>query len=79
MKKKVFLMLPCIAAVAIATVVGKNFFYSHADEENALLMENVEALSAGGEGVVTHFKCEGTKGICYVIDIVTVIDGKLTK
>lgn len=72
-------MLPCIAAVAIATFVGKKIIKSNADERNCLLMENVEALSAGNEGIVTHYKCEGTKGTCYVINVVTVIDGKLTK
>ena len=46
MKKKFFL-LPCIAAVAIATVVGTKTFKSNADERNELLMANVEALSQG--------------------------------
>ncbi|MBP3788494.1 MAG: hypothetical protein J6I52_02630 [Prevotella sp.] len=44
MKKKVFLMLPCIAAVAIATVVGKKICNFHSSHSN-LLMENVEALA----------------------------------
>ena len=38
-------MLSCIAAVAIATVVGKNTFESHAYEKSNLLMLNVEAIS----------------------------------
>ena len=41
MKKKEFLMLLCIAAVAIVTVVGKKTCNSHSN----LLMENVEALA----------------------------------
>ena len=41
MKKKVFLMLSCIAAVAIATFVGKKTFGSHAYETSSLLMQNV--------------------------------------
>ena len=45
MKKKFFLMLPCIAAVAIATFVGKKTFASNAYETNSLLMQNVEALA----------------------------------
>ena len=48
MKKKIFLMLPCIAAVAIATFVGKKTFESHAYETSSLLMQNVEALSQSG-------------------------------
>ena len=38
-------MLPCIAAVAIATYVGKKTFESHANETSSLLMQNIEALS----------------------------------
>ena len=52
MKKKVFMMLPCIAAIAIAIIVGKKTFGSHAYVTSNLLMLNVEALSktesAGG-------------------------------
>ena len=44
MKKKLFL-LPCIAAVAIATFVGAKTFKSNAIESDDLLMANVEALS----------------------------------
>lgn len=50
MKKKAFLMLPCIAAVAIATFVGKKTFESSALERNNILLENVEALSQGDDG-----------------------------
>ena len=45
MKKKVFIMLPCIAAVAIATFVGKKTLDSHAFESDGLLVQNVEALA----------------------------------
>ena len=45
MKKKFFL-LPCIAAVAIATFVGAKTFKSNAEESNDLLMANVEAMSS---------------------------------
>ena len=38
-------MLPCIAAVAIATFVGKKTFESYAYETRSLLMQNVEALA----------------------------------
>lgn len=44
MKKKIFL-LPCIAAVAIATFVGAKSFKTSAYESNDLLMQNVEALT----------------------------------
>lgn len=47
MKKKIFLMLPCIAAVAIATFVGKKTFESNEFETDELFLQNVEALSAG--------------------------------
>jgi len=49
MKKKVFLMLSCIAAVAIATFAGKKTFESHAYETSSLLMQNVEALATGAD------------------------------
>ena len=57
MKKKVFLMLPCIAAVAIAIVVGKKTYELHAYETNSLLMQNVEALSQKDEGNLKKYKC----------------------
>lgn len=44
MKTKKFL-LPCIAAVAIATFVGAKSFKTNASESNELLLANVEALS----------------------------------
>lgn len=50
MKRKI-LMLPCIAAVAIATFVGKKTFESSALERDALLAQDVEALSQGESGV----------------------------
>ena len=42
------MMLSCIAAVAIATVVGKKTYESHAYETSSLLMQNVEALAQEG-------------------------------
>lgn len=72
-------MLPCIAAVAIATFVGKKTMESNAYEKNSILMENVEALSAEECLDVRHYTCEGTKGICHVINLITIIDGKLTE
>lgn len=42
-------MLPCIAAVAIATVVGKKTFRSHVHESDKLLMANIEALTNSTE------------------------------
>lgn len=62
MKKKVIMMLPCIAAVAFATVVGKKTFESHAYETNSLLMQNVEALTDNeSDGKST---CKGLLGTC---------------
>ena len=50
MKKKFLFMLPCIAAVAIATFVGTKTFKSNAsDLTSTLLAENLEALSQGGD------------------------------
>ena len=49
MKNKIYL-LPCIAAVAIATVVGTKTFKSNSDESNELLMANVEALTSAENG-----------------------------
>jgi len=46
MKKKIMMLL-CIAAVAIATFVGKKTFESHAYETSSLIMQNVAALSSG--------------------------------
>lgn len=50
MKKKLFMMLPCIAAVAIAIIVGKKTYESNAYESSSLLMQNVEALASHSEG-----------------------------
>lgn len=62
MKKKVFMMLPCIAAVAIVTVIGKKTFESYAYKTNSLLMQNIEALTDNeSEGKST---CEGWLGTC---------------
>ena len=49
MKKKTF-MLSCIAAVAIATFVGKKNIESCVFENDALFAQNVEALSNGADG-----------------------------
>lgn len=45
MKKRNLFMLPCVAAVAIATFVGKKTFESNTNGTNSLLMQNVEALT----------------------------------
>lgn len=49
MKKKGFLMLSCIAVVAIATFVGKKTFELKDYVRNPLLVQNVEALTSGGD------------------------------
>lgn len=38
-------ILPCIAAIAIASLVGTKTFKSNIDDCNCLLLANVEALS----------------------------------
>lgn len=56
MKKKIFL-LPCIAAVAIATFVGAKTFKSNAIESDDLLMANVEAMADGESREVIEVDC----------------------
>ena len=79
MKKKILLMLPCIAAVAIATFVGTKSFKANASESNSLLMANVEALSEDTEPKPQ--KCtkarEGATGSCYRDKTITLPDGKV--
>ena len=48
MRKKHLLMMPCMAAIAIAAVVGTKSLQTNAS--NSLLMANVEALSNGEPG-----------------------------
>lgn len=72
MKKKILFMLPCIAAVVTATFVGTKSIKSNVRESNALLMENVEALSAGADiggdtGFFDKYKCNGEEKICAVM------------
>jgi hypothetical protein len=58
MKKKSSMLL-CIAAVAIATFVGKKVFVPNASWSN-LLLSNVEGLSQGeqqGKYLVLHYPC----------------------
>lgn len=49
MKKKKYLMLSSVAAVAIAAFVGKNNLVSNESKCNDLFIENVEAISEGNE------------------------------
>lgn len=50
MKKKGFLMLSCIAAVAIVSVYGGIKAYQpYAENCENMLLQNVEALAAGGD------------------------------
>ena len=56
-------MLPCIAAVAIATFVGKQTFESNGYDDYVLMMENVEALSQDeGIRVASCYTEEGNEG-----------------
>ena len=67
MKKKFFL-LPCIAAVAIATFVGAKTFKSNAEESNDLLMANVEAMSqeeGSGNYIICYHESKVRKGWTY--------------
>ena len=62
MNKKSLFLLPCIAAVAIATFVGTKALKSNASESNALLMANVEALSAETEDSEERRNCVNNGG-----------------
>ena len=68
MKKKGFLMLSCIAAVAIATFVGKKTFESKSIDCDALFAQNVEALSKNEESGGAISTCSGssTWGITFI-------------
>jgi len=50
-------MLSCIAAVAIATFVGKKTFESHAYETSSLMMQNVAALSSNDNASQRYHLC----------------------
>lgn len=63
------MMLSCIAAVAIATVVGKKTFESHAYETSSLLMQNVEALSDPNDDGYYHVQSRDTKDCTYTLYI----------
>jgi len=58
MKKKVFMMLSCITAVAIATFVGTKALKPNV---NDLLLQNVEALSQDGDSGMTCDNINGYK------------------
>ena len=58
MKKKLLLMLPCVAAVSIAAFVGTTTIKSNSSNSNSLLMENIEAMSQE-EGI--------KRGPCYTM------------
>ena len=45
MKKKQLIILPCVAAITIATYVGKKTFESNVCKSDYLLLANVEALA----------------------------------
>lgn len=62
MKTRKFL-LPCIAAVAIATFVGAKSFKTNANESNELLLANVEALTNELEEVT--ITCGRVDGPCF--------------
>lgn len=79
MKKKVFVMLPCIASVAIAMFIGKKSLTQNGGEARDLLLQNVEALAQKGDPVSEqhysniHFACFKTTNYGGVY--VTVPDG----
>ena len=59
MKKRNLFMLPCIAAVAIATYVEKKTFETNACKYKSLLILNVEALSTQ-ESTPKEYTCYST-------------------
>ena len=72
--KKMFFMLSCIAAVAIATFVGKKTFESNAFESDALFVQNVEALSDGDNSVMNPDVCYNSILVIYCPDC-SIIEG----
>lgn len=56
------MMLSCIAAVAIASFVGKKAFEPHAYEAKDLLLQNVEALTSENSLIIS--RCKGNTGVC---------------
>lgn len=54
MKKRILLMIPC-AAIVVASLIGLKQFNSEKNAGNDLLMENVEALTAGEVATVARF------------------------
>lgn len=60
-------MLPCIAAVAIATFVGKQAYESSALESNSLLAQNVEALSSGEDAPWFRVQYRNTEDCEYAL------------
>ena len=67
MKKKKYLMLSSVAAVAIAVFVGKNNLVSNESKCNDLFIENVEALTQGDvDGNNDQKKCATKMTNCYL-------------
>lgn len=56
------MMLSCIAAVAIASFVGKKAFEPHAYEAKDLLLQNVEALTSENSVIIS--RCKGNTDVC---------------
>ena len=66
-----------MAVAACAGAFGAYESYQQSGESDALLAENVEALS--NVELVTHFKCLDKPETCYVINLITIIDGRPVK
>lgn len=70
MKKQILWILPCIAAIAIVTFLGKKTFEFNMRETNSLLLLNVEALSDGDDAWDSGSNCsfgDPIYGIVYSI------------
>lgn len=57
MNKKI--TLSCIAAMTIATLIGKKHIWTETNEANDLLMQNVEALSDGDDRETKYIRTDG--------------------
>lgn len=78
MKKKKYLMLSSVAAVAIAAFVGKHNLISNESKCNDLFIENVEALTQGDVDGNNDKKRCATKMTNYYLDIPCNVCGSLT-
>lgn len=77
MKKNVFKTMVAAACVVAAVMGGmKTYNAANPSQANMLLMENVEALSAGGEVIVDILCRESPGDKCYLGDGLRALNAK---